>query len=107
VKGTFADPSIQPDVAGTVTGNAATAAKLALGASTGGLALIIGSEVDKKLSGDVCAEPLALARFSQAPAASSQTPATGGQPASGAPAASPTPTKPANAPLNPLKKLFQ
>jgi len=100
VKGTFADPSVQPDVVGTVTGNAATAAKLALGASTGGLALIIGSEVDKKLSGDVCAEPLALARFSQAPA-------TGSQPASSGPAASPTPTKPANTPLNTLKKLFQ
>ena len=100
VKGTFADPSVQPDVVGTVTGNAATAAKLALGASTGGLALIIGSEVDKKLSGDACAEPLALARFSQAPA-------TGSQSGSGAPAASPTPTKPANAPSNTLKKLFQ
>jgi uncharacterized protein involved in outer membrane biogenesis len=100
VKGTFADPSVQPDVVGTVTGNAATAAKLALGASTGGLALIIGSEVDKKLSGDVCAEPLALARFSQAPAAGSQS-------GSGAPAAGPAPTKPANSPLNTLKKLFQ
>jgi len=107
VKGTFADPSVQPDVAGTVTGNAATAAKLALGASTGGLALVIGSELDKKLSGDVCAEPLALARFSQASAAGSQTPATGSQPGSSAPAGSPTPPKPANAPLNTLKKLFQ
>ena len=100
VKGTFADPSVQPDVVGTVTGNAATAAKLALGASTGGLALIIGSEVDKKLSGDVCAEPLALARFSQAPAAGSQS-------GSSAPAATAAPTKPANTPLNTLKKLFQ
>jgi uncharacterized protein involved in outer membrane biogenesis len=107
VKGTFADPSVQPDVVGTVTGNAATAAKLALGASTGGLALVIGSVVDKKLSGDVCAEPLALARFSQAPAVSSQTPTTGSQPASSAPAASQAPAKPANAPLSTLKKLFQ
>jgi uncharacterized protein involved in outer membrane biogenesis len=106
VKGTFADPSVQPDVVGAVTGNAATAAKLALGASTGGLALIIGSEVDKKLSGDVCAEPLALARFSQPPAASSQ-PASTGPAASGATTASPTPAKPANNPLNTLKKLFQ
>ncbi len=99
VTGTFANPSVQPDVAGAVTGNAATAAKLALGASTGGLALIIGSEVDKKLPGDACAGPLALARFSQAPAASSQ-------PAATVPAASPAPAKRAN-PLNMLKKLFQ
>ncbi len=100
VKGTFADPSIQPDVVGTVTGNAATAARLALGAGTGGLALIIGSAVDQKLSGDVCAEPLALARFSQPPA-------TGSQPAGSPPAARQTPAKPANNPLNTLKKLFQ
>jgi len=32
-------------------------AKLALGASTGGLGLIIGSEVEQKLDGDVCAAP--------------------------------------------------
>jgi hypothetical protein len=85
---------------GAVTGNAGTAAKLALGASTGGLALIIGSAIDKKLSGDPCAEPLALARFSQPPAASAQ-------PDSSAPAAKQAPAKPANNPANALKKLFQ
>jgi uncharacterized protein involved in outer membrane biogenesis len=100
VEGTFADPSIHPDVVGTVTGNAGTAAKLALGASTGGLALIIGSAVDKKLSGDQCAESLALARFSQPPAAS-------GQSDSSAPPAGQPPAKPANNPANALKKLFQ
>ncbi len=100
ITGTFADPSVHPDVVGTVTGNAETAAKLALGAGTGGLALIIGSAIDRKLSGDPCAEPLALARFSQPPA-------TSGQSDSGAPAASQPPAKPANNPVNALKKLFQ
>jgi AsmA protein len=99
VEGTFADPSIHPDVVGTMTGNAGTAAKLALGASTGGLALIIGS-VDKKLSGDQCAESLALARFSQPPAASGQS--DGSAPPAGQP-----PTKAANNPVNALKRLFQ
>ena len=102
VEGTFADPSIHPDVVGTVTGNAGTAAKLALGASTGGLALIIGSVVDKNLSGDACAEPLALARFSQPPTAGSQS----GGSAPAASQAQPKP-KPANNPINALKKLFQ
>jgi uncharacterized protein involved in outer membrane biogenesis len=100
VEGTFADPSIHPDVVGTMTGNAGTAAKLALGASTGGLALIIGSAVDKKLSGDQCAEALALARFSQPPAASGQS--DGSAPPAGQP-----PAKAANNPANALKKLFQ
>jgi uncharacterized protein involved in outer membrane biogenesis len=68
VRGTFADPSIEPDVLGLVTGNAGAAARLALGTSTGGLALLGGSFFEKKLSGDPCAEPLALARLSQPPA---------------------------------------
>jgi uncharacterized protein involved in outer membrane biogenesis len=100
VTGTFADPSVHPDVVGTVTGNAETAAKLALGAGTGGVALIIGSALDRKLSGDPCAEPLALARFSQPPAASGQSDGS-------APAAGQKPAKPADNPVNVLKKLFQ
>jgi len=100
IKGTFADPSIQPDAMGLVTGNASTAAKLALGASTGGLGLIAGSAIEKKLSGDPCAEPLALARFSQPPAASNQsgsTPPAGSQPQA----------KPSTGPAGALKSLFQ
>lgn len=78
VTGTFADPSVKPDAAGLVTGNAGAAAKLALGASTGGIGLIIGSAIEQRVSGDPCAGPLALARFSQPPAAQS-----GGAAASG------------------------
>ena len=100
VTGTFADPSIKPDAVGLVTGNAGTAAKLALGASTGGLALIAGSAIEKKLSGDPCAEPLALARFSSPPAA-------GSQPGGTAPAASPPQGKPSTGPVSTLKSLFQ
>jgi AsmA protein len=100
VAGTFADPSAHADVAGTVIDNAGTAAKLALGASTGGLALIIGSEIDRKLSGDPCAGPLALARFSQPPAASNQSDGS-------TPPASQPPAKRANNPADALKKLFQ
>jgi uncharacterized protein involved in outer membrane biogenesis len=96
VKGTFAAPSVEPDALGLVTGNVGTAAKLALGASTGGLALIAGSAIDKKLSGDPCAEPLALARFSAPPAAGSQ-PAAASQPQA----------KPSTGPVGTLKGLFQ
>lgn len=100
VKGTFADPSIQPDVVGLVTGNAGAAARLALGTSTGGLALLGGSLIEKKLAGDPCAEPLALARLSQAPAA-------GNQPGSAAPAAGQPQAKPGTNPVDTLKRLFQ
>jgi uncharacterized protein involved in outer membrane biogenesis len=100
VDGTFADRSVHADVAGTVAGNGGTAAKLAPGARTGGLALIIGSAVDRKLSGDPCAEPLALARFVQPPDASSQSDGS-------APAAGQKPAKPAKDPLNALKKVIQ
>lgn len=106
VRGSFADPSVVPDAVGLVTGNAGTAAKLALGASTGGLGLIIGSAIESKVSGDPCAGPLALARFSQAPAAEAaapgQTPASGGQPAAKAPATS----QPLGGAAGALKKLF-
>jgi hypothetical protein len=82
-----------------VTGNVGTATKLALGAGTGGIALIIGSAVQQKLSGDACAGPLALARFSQPPAAT-------GQPSEAAPAASQKPAK-SDKTVNTLMKLFQ
>jgi uncharacterized protein involved in outer membrane biogenesis len=100
VDGTFADRSVHADVAGTVTDSGGTAAKLAPGARTSGLALIIGSAVDRKLSGDPCAEPLARARFAQPPDASSQS---GGS----APAAGQKPAKPAKDRLNALKKVIQ
>jgi uncharacterized protein involved in outer membrane biogenesis len=100
VKGTFADPSIQPDVVGLVTGNAGAAARLALGASTGGLALLGGSLIEKELAGDPCAEPLALARLSPPPAA-------GTQPGSAAPAAGQPQAKPGTNPGDTLKRLFQ
>jgi uncharacterized protein involved in outer membrane biogenesis len=96
VKGSFADPVVEADPLGAVTGNVGNAAKLALGASTGGIALIIGSAVEQKLSGDACAAPLALARFAQPPAVTA--------PPSGAP--SQKPAKPDNT-VNTLKKLFQ
>jgi AsmA protein len=99
VDGTFADRAVHADVAGTLVDNAGTAGKLALGASTGGLALIIGAAIDRKLAGDPCAEPLALARFAQPPDA-------GGQSNGAAPAAGQKPPKPAN-PADALKKLFQ
>jgi AsmA protein len=99
VRGSFANPYVEPDPVGAVTSNAEAAAELALGAGTGGLSLIIGAAVDKTLSGDACAAPLALARFSQAPAA-------GGQSGGGAPAATRPSKKPDN-PLDALKKLFQ
>jgi AsmA protein len=113
VDGTFANPSTKPDAAGLVTGNVGAAAKLALGASTGGIGLIIGSAVEQKLEGDVCAAPLALARFSQAPtAASSSTssstgPSTG---SSGGTTAAPSQQKsqsPLSGATSTLKKLFQ
>jgi hypothetical protein len=108
VEGTFANPSTRPDPVGLVTGNAGTAAKLALGASTGGIGLIIGSEIEQKLGGDACAAPLALARFSQAPAASSSGGSSGGS--SGNTTAAPSQPKP-QSPLKDvggaLKKLFQ
>jgi uncharacterized protein involved in outer membrane biogenesis len=97
VTGSFAAPSVRPDPVGLVTGNAGTAAKLALGASTGGIGLMIGSALERKMSGDPCAEPLALARFGPAPAAGA-APASGG----GAPAAS----SPAGGAAGALKKLF-
>ncbi len=100
VTGSFANPSVAPDPLAAVTGNVGTAAKMALGAGTGGLALIIGSAIEQKLSGDPCAEPLALARFSQTSAATAQ-------PSGGAPASGQTPAKPDNNPLNTLRKLFQ
>jgi uncharacterized protein involved in outer membrane biogenesis len=105
VTGTFADPSVKPDPLGLVTGNAGTAAKLALGMSTGGLALMAGSVLDKKLNGDPCAGPLALARFSQPPATGNQTQPGSSQPSSTAPPA--TQSKPSNNPVGALKKLFQ
>jgi uncharacterized protein involved in outer membrane biogenesis len=98
VRGSIANPSIEPDAVGTVTGNIGNAAKLALGASTGGLALIIGSALEQKFSGDGCAAPLALARL--------QTPPASAPPASPSSSVGPTPSKPAN-PLGGLKKLFQ
>jgi len=99
VDGTFANPSTKPDAAGLVTGNVGTAAKLALGASTGGLGLIIGSAVEQKLGGDACAEPLALARFSQAPAANSSSGTT-------AAPSQPKPKSPLSGAASTLKKLF-
>jgi len=99
VKGSFTAPSVEPDPLGAVTGNAGTAAKLALGAGTGGIALIIGSAVEQKLSGDACAAPLALARFTQPPAVTAQ-------PSGAAPAASQKPAKSDNT-VSTLKKLFQ
>ena len=99
VTGTFADPSIQPDAVGLVTGNAGTVAKLALGASTGGLGLIAGSAIEKKLSGDPCAAPLALARLTTPPAA-------GSQPGGTAPAASQPQGKPSSGPASAIKSLF-
>lgn len=101
VGGTFADPSTKPDAAGLVTGNVGTAAKLALGASTGGLGLIIGSAVEKKLEGDVCAAPLALARFAQPPAAASSSGGTTAAPSQ------PKTQSPVSGAANALKKLFQ
>jgi uncharacterized protein involved in outer membrane biogenesis len=100
VGGTFAAPSVEPDAAGVLTDNAGTAAKTALGATTGGLGLIIGSAIESKTAGDVCAGPLALARFGTAPAAPAPAaPARGTQ-------APPSRPKPEN-PLGGLKKLFQ
>jgi uncharacterized protein involved in outer membrane biogenesis len=99
VLGSFAAPSVEPDVVGAVTSNVGTAAKMALGGSTGGVGLIIGSAIEQKLSGDPCAGPLALARFAQPPAAPQQgagTPAPAAQPKS-------SPGGAAGA----LKKLFQ
>ncbi len=100
VDGTFADRTVHPDVAGSVTDNALTAGKLALGASTGGLALIIGSAIDRKLGGDPCAEPLALARLARPPEAA-------GQRDGSTPGAGDKPAKAFKDPLNALKKLFQ
>jgi hypothetical protein len=102
VTGSFASPSVQPDPVGLVTGNAGTAAKLALGMSTGGLALMAGSAIEKRVSGDPCAEPLALARFSQAPAANAPASSGASQPSGGAPAAS----SPSSNVGGALKKLF-
>jgi hypothetical protein len=85
---------------------------LALGASTGGIGLIIGSAVEQKLGGDACAEPLALARFSQAPAASSSAGASGSSSGNspGGTTTAPSQSKP-QSPLKDvggaLKKLFQ
>jgi uncharacterized protein involved in outer membrane biogenesis len=104
VRGSITNPSIEPDAVGTVTGNAGTAAKLALGASTGGLALIIGSALEQKMSGDSCAAPLALARLSSSGSAAAAT-QSGQASDSATPAPQPQP-KPAN-PLGVLKKLFQ
>lgn len=102
VSGTFANPSVQPDAAGLVTGNIGTAAKLALGASTAGIGLIIGSAIEQKLEGDPCAAPLALARFSTPPASGS----SGG--GSSAPASQPkASSSPVSGAVNSLKKLFQ
>ena len=84
----------------------ATAAKLALGAGTGGLALIIGSAVDKKLSGDAMrriARPCALQPAVRRKRAGGRQRAR----RAGAPAGGTTPAKPANNPVNALKKLFQ
>jgi uncharacterized protein involved in outer membrane biogenesis len=99
VGGTFAVPSIEPDAVGAITGNVGTAAKLALGASTGGLGLIIGSAIEQKISGDPCAEPLALARFSQAPAAS--------QPSGNAPTTQQKAQPQSSGVGDTLRKLFQ
>lgn len=101
VGGTFADPSVHPDTMGLVTGNVGTAAKMALGASTAGIGLIIGSAIEQKLQGDVCAAPLALARFVQPPPAAQRSGTTGGSQSS-----TPTQSAPAG-PLGTLKKLFQ
>lgn len=110
VDGTFANPSTKPDAEGLITGNAGTAAKLALGASTGGIGLIIGSAVEQKLEGDACAGPLALARFSQAPAAAASSSGSSSGSASGTTTAAPSQPKP-QSPLSgatgTLKKLFQ
>jgi hypothetical protein len=101
VGGTFADPSTKPDAEGLVTGNIGTAAKLALGASTGGIGLIIGSAVEQKLEGDPCAAPLALARFSQPPAAGSSSGGTTAAPSQ------PKTQSPASSAASAIKKLFQ
>jgi AsmA protein len=111
VRGSIVNPSIEPDAVGTVTGNAGNAAKLALGASTGGLALIIGSALEQKFSGDGCAAPLALARLESSPGGSSggaSTPSASSAPPAGqsGSAAGQSPSKPAN-PFGALKKLFQ
>jgi uncharacterized protein involved in outer membrane biogenesis len=99
VSGTFAAPSVQPDATAALMDNAGTAAKMALGASTGGIGLIIGSVIESKTAGNACAGALALARFNTAPAEAPSAPGTG------APAA-PAPPKPSS-PAQLLKKLFQ
>jgi uncharacterized protein involved in outer membrane biogenesis len=99
VSGTFATPSVQPDPAAALMENAGTAAKMALGAGTGGIGLIIGSVIGSKTGGNACAGALALARFSAAPAEA--PPASG----TGAPAV-PAPAKPSS-PAQLLKKLFR
>lgn len=99
VSGTFAAPSVQPDAAAALIDNAGSAAKMALGASTGGIGLIIGSVIGSKTAGNDCAGALALARFSAAPAEAPSPPGNG---ASAVPA-QPKPSSPAGL----LKKLFQ
>ncbi len=95
VSGTFAAPSVQPDAAAALIDNAGTAAKMALGGSTGGIGLIIGSVIESKTAGNACAGALALARFSAAPA---EAPSASG--------IAPAQAKPSS-PAGLLKKLFQ
>ena len=94
VTGSFARPIVKSDPLSADPG-APTAA-----AGNRGLTLIIGSARDQKPSGDVCAAPLALARFGAIPAVTAP-------PSDGAPANGQKPPKAKNNPLDTLRKLFQ
>jgi hypothetical protein len=94
VTGSFARPVVKSDPLGSDAG-APT-----VGAGNRGLTLIIGSAREQKPSADVCAAPLALARFGSVPSVTTE-------PSDSAPPSGQKPPKRKNNPLDTLRKLFQ